>query len=157
MKWKLAVSANWMRDEQSQRPCAIPPFFGCELTPTGSRSAVLPRTGLRGIQRAAAAQEVGDQTGPAGLVRGADARPGVAVEVLVELQQVAPFRVVAELLDRAVHGPAAVGVRAARSRPAARRGRAATSRRRSRSPGAGRVLDREGLAERRRPSAAATR
>ena len=51
------------------------------------------------IERAAADEEVGHEARPAGLVRGADARPGVAVEVLVEQQEVAPLGVVAELRD----------------------------------------------------------
>ena len=59
---------------------------------------------------AATADQVGDQPGPAGLVRGADAGAGVAVEVLVELEQVVPFRVGLELLDRAVDGAPAIGV-----------------------------------------------
>src|SRR5262249_43281281 len=42
-------------------------------------------------------QEAGDAPGPAGLVAGAEARPVVAVEVLVEQDQVAPVRVLLEL------------------------------------------------------------
>ena len=37
--------------------------------------------------------EVGDQRGPARLVRGTDTTAGVAVEILVERQQVVPVRV----------------------------------------------------------------
>ena len=62
------------------------------------------------VEHAATADQVGDQAGPAGLVRGADAGAGVAMEVLVELQQVVPLRVGLELLDRAVDRAAAVGV-----------------------------------------------
>ena len=62
------------------------------------------------IEHAATADQVRDQAGPAGLVRGADARAGVAMEVLVELQQVVPLRVGLELLDRAVDGAATIGV-----------------------------------------------
>src|SRR6516164_11325697 len=43
--------------------------------------------------------EVGDQRGPARLVGGADATAGVAVEVLVEGQQVVPVRVGLEEVD----------------------------------------------------------
>jgi hypothetical protein len=43
--------------------------------------------------------EVGDQRGPARLVGGADATAGVAVEVLVERQQVVPVRMGLEEAD----------------------------------------------------------
>ena len=44
----------------------------------------------------------GDASGPAGLVGGADTGAGVAVKVFVEEHQVAPVRIVPELLRRAV-------------------------------------------------------
>ena len=54
--------------------------------------------GLRLRGRAAARlQELGDQPGPAGLVRGADAAAVVAVEVFVEQQVVAEVRIVLQL------------------------------------------------------------
>src|ERR1019366_6060044 len=43
--------------------------------------------------------EVRDEPGPAGLVRGAQSRPVVTVEVLVELDVVPPPRIRAEPLD----------------------------------------------------------
>jgi hypothetical protein len=52
--------------------------------------------------------EVGDQRGPAGLVGGADAAAGGAVEVLVEGQQVVPVRVVLEQADLAEDRAAAL-------------------------------------------------
>src|SRR6266540_6872214 len=53
-------------------------------------------------------QELGDQAGPAGLVAGADAGPAVAVEVLVEQDQVAPVGIALEQLEGAVDRPASV-------------------------------------------------
>ena len=50
----------------------------------------------------------GDDAGPAGLVAGAEPGAVVAVEVLVEEQQVPPVRIVLELLRAAVHRPAAL-------------------------------------------------
>ena len=63
------------------------------------------------VQRPAADQQVCHEARPAGLVRGADAGAGVAVEVLVEQQQVAPLGVVAELRDAPATGrcPSASG------------------------------------------------
>ena len=72
--------------------------------------------------------------GPAGLVAGAEAGAVVAVEVLVEQQQVAPVRVGLELLDAAVHRPAAVLVRAGTSRVSRPAISSATSRRFSSRP-----------------------
>ena len=57
----------------------------------------------------AAADGVGDDPGPAGLMRSAQAGAVVAVEVLVEDQVVLPRRVVLEPLDPAEAGPPAVG------------------------------------------------
>src|SRR5436190_15518678 len=52
--------------------------------------------------------QVRDQTGPSGLVAGADARAVVAVEMLVEQQVVAPVRIVLELLHAAENRALAV-------------------------------------------------
>src|SRR4029453_16484566 len=54
--------------------------------------------------------QLGDQGRPAGLVTGADASSVVAVEVLVEEQQIAPVRVGLEFLSAAVDGTATIGV-----------------------------------------------
>src|SRR5215203_5322165 len=52
----------------------------------------------------------GDEAGPAGLVRGAEAHAGVAVEVFVEEDEVAPVWVGLKFFVPAVGGAAAVGV-----------------------------------------------
>ena len=57
----------------------------------------------------AAADDVGDQAGPAGLVRRAQPGAVVAVEVLVEHQVVLPRRVVLQALDPAEARPPPVG------------------------------------------------
>src|ERR1700722_3619382 len=57
----------------------------------------------------AAADHVGDQPRPPGLVAGAEARRVVAVVVLVEVDVVPPLRVVLQLVHPAVAGPPAVG------------------------------------------------
>ena len=59
---------------------------------------------------APAADEVGDEAGPAGLVGGAEPGAGVAVEVLVEQQPVVQGRVGLELLGRSERRAATVGV-----------------------------------------------
>src|SRR5688572_11966731 len=46
-----------------------------------------------------------DQAGPSRLVAGAEPRPVVSMEVLIEQDQVAPVRIVLELLRTAVDGP----------------------------------------------------
>ena len=56
--------------------------------------------------------QVRDQSRPSGLVIGAEPGAVVAVEVLVEEQQVAPVRILLELLGAAVDPPPAVRVRA---------------------------------------------
>ena len=64
-----------------------------------------------GVNVAVAAPDgIGDDAGPAGLVRGAEAGAVVAMEVLVEHQVVLPRRVVLEPVDPAEAGPPAVGV-----------------------------------------------
>src|SRR5215212_1823885 len=60
--------------------------------------------------------QIGNQPGPAGLVRGAEAFAGVAVEVFVEEDEVLPMRVVREELGlarsaRAVERAIAIRVR----------------------------------------------
>ncbi len=55
-------------------------------------------------------QQLGHQAGPAGLVAGAEAAAGVAVEVLVEQEVIAEVGVVLEQLDVAEDRPAPVGV-----------------------------------------------
>src|SRR5262245_54081894 len=52
------------------------------------------------------AHEEGDDAGPSRLVAGAQAGAVVSVEVLVEEHQVAPARILLELLDAAVDRPA---------------------------------------------------
>src|SRR6478736_2680056 len=100
MKWKLAVSANWIRERVSAS------------IPIRHRRMKLDEASALGdrIEHAPTADQVRDQAGPAGLVGSADPRAGVAVEVLVELQQVVPLRVGLELLDRAVDRAATLGV-----------------------------------------------
>src|SRR5262245_19738723 len=48
-------------------------------------------------------KKLGDQAGPAGLMAGANAPAVVAVEILVEQDQVAPVRIALEPLVLAVH------------------------------------------------------
>src|SRR6187551_2205716 len=89
MKWKLAVSANWIRESVSASISISHRRMELDEAPTlGDR-----------IEDAATADQVRNETGPAGLVGSTDARAGVAVEVLMELQQIVPLRVGLELLD----------------------------------------------------------
>jgi hypothetical protein len=92
------------------------------------KSCVSPRTAdlflhqtlhqslLRGQQRVATldatkkVQQPCNRAGPAGLVARPDACPVVAVEVLVEQDQVAPVRILLELRGAAVHRAAAFRV-----------------------------------------------
>src|SRR5262245_62125362 len=53
-------------------------------------------------------QPTGNDAGPSGLMAGAQAGAVVAVEVLVEQDQIAPVRVVLEFLRPAVDRPAAI-------------------------------------------------
>src|SRR5262245_22121839 len=52
----------------------------------------------------------GDQCGPPGLMAGADAGAVVAVEVLIEQNEIPPVRIVLQLPDAAVHGTMPVRV-----------------------------------------------
>ena len=72
-------------------------------------------------------QQLGDERGPAGLVARADARAGVAVEVLVERNQVVPVGIGLEQLRRAEHRPATTLVLAGRCSRRRRESSAATS------------------------------
>src|SRR6185369_11169702 len=58
---------------------------------------------VRTVKAAEYPNEGRNQSGPAGLMARADARPVVAVEVLVELQVVAPVRIGLERLRAAIH------------------------------------------------------
>ena len=51
---------------------------------------------------AALLEEFGDQGGPAGLMTGANTRTVVTVKVFIEQQQVAPVRILLELLRAAI-------------------------------------------------------
>ena len=62
-------------------------------------------------------QELGDEAGPAGLMRRADAAAGVAVEVLVEQQVVAEVRVGLQLGALAERPAAGRARRAGRASP----------------------------------------
>jgi len=62
------------------------------------------RQELLGIERAEDLDELGNNSGPAGLVAGAQARAGVAVEVLVEENVVSPVGIGLERLGVAEDG-----------------------------------------------------
>jgi hypothetical protein len=51
--------------------------------------------------------EFSDQTGPTGLMAGAQAHPGITVKIFVKENQIAPMRVAAKSLTCAVDGTAA--------------------------------------------------
>ena len=55
-------------------------------------------------------QQLGDQSRPAGLMRGADASPRIAVEIFVEWDVVPEMHVRLEFLIGSKHGPAALSV-----------------------------------------------
>ena len=59
---------------------------------------------------AALLEEFRHQCRPAGLVAGPNARAVVAMEVLIEQQQITPVRILLELLRAAVDRPAAAAV-----------------------------------------------
>ena len=91
--------------------------------------------------------QVGDEAGPAGLVRGAEARAGVAVEVLVEGDQSRPARVGLELVGSRRTPGGGRRASAGRCRSAGGASSSATSARSSSVPDPGRVLDVEVVAE----------
>src|SRR5215469_90587 len=61
-----------------------------------------------GVELAEGLDQPGNQASPPGLVRRAEPGPVVAVEVLVEQQEVAPVRIVLEQRLAAVYRPASV-------------------------------------------------
>src|SRR5882724_6234345 len=81
----------------------------------GSTSSVMgvrwPGSSLARLTRLlpALGEQLGDHPRPARLVAGPEARPVVAMEVLVEERHVAPVRIALELLGAARAGPPAVG------------------------------------------------
>src|SRR3954451_1608925 len=78
--------------------------------PRCTRIALLPflqAVGRHERRRAAAGDQVGDEGGPARLMGGAEAGPGVAVEVLEEQQRVVPVGVGLQSLVVAEDRPAA--------------------------------------------------
>src|SRR5687768_15950899 len=81
--------------------------------PTKSRAAGSRCPGRRRRRSALAParllDELGHEAGPPGLVAGAEAGAVVAVEVLVEQDEVAPVRILLEGPAAAVHGTRAVG------------------------------------------------
>ena len=85
------------------------PFRGCtdsRHVPHGLRRGLIFRPYGLGLL-AALLEELGYQAGPAGLVVGAQAGAGVAVEVFVEQNRIAPVRVGVETTVGAVYGTAA--------------------------------------------------
>src|SRR5581483_10294032 len=94
----------------------------------------------------AADDEVGDEAGPAGLVRRAETGPGVAVEVLVKQDRVAPGRILLEQRVPAEHGTTSVGA-AQEQRDEPRRELGVDLGERQLLAGPSRALDREGRAE----------
>src|SRR6266704_7004536 len=91
--------------------CRVPTAALCRMarscaTRSSNRPHSVPCPETGGVPQ----DQVDDEAGPAGLVRGAEAAPGVAVEVLVERQQVVPVRVGLEQLLVAEDRPAAVFV-----------------------------------------------
>ena len=86
----------------------LPPDFG--LPVVGVVGSRLLQRRCRNRQYCPAGDEVGDQAGPACLVRGTQTRPAVAVEVLVERDEPMPGRVGLELRGVTVNGPATVAV-----------------------------------------------
>src|SRR5262249_56611425 len=77
---------------------------GAPTTKAVSRRWLMGKSSL-----AALLQELGDDGRPARLVSGAHAGAVVPVEVFVEQQQIAPVRILLELLGAPVDRPAAVG------------------------------------------------
>src|SRR5271166_6599640 len=63
---------------------------------------------LLGVERAENLDQLGDDAGPAGLMAGAKARSGVAVEVLVEENMISPVRIGLELIRVGEGGTAAI-------------------------------------------------
>src|SRR5262249_13043766 len=65
-------------------------------------------------------QELGDQPGPSGLVRGSDSTARIAVEVFVEIEVVAELAILLQLRIERVHLPHTGGVLQEDSREAVR-------------------------------------
>src|SRR5512138_3419680 len=76
---------------------------------TNERGLLAPLQCPLGVQQAEELDGLGHETGPAGLVAGAQSRPVIPVEVLIKQDVVAPVGVGLELLRAAVDGsPAAL-------------------------------------------------
>src|SRR5262249_55562480 len=91
-------------------------------------------------------QQLGDERGPSGLVARADRRAGVAVEILVKRNQVAPVRVGLKARVVAEHRPAANGILQEDSCQSLRELRRNLAQRQH-AAGAGRTLDAVAVAE----------
>ncbi len=88
----------------------------CSLTILASTRPRSVSSSALGVDAPEQVQQRSDQAGPSGLVAGAEAGAVVAVEVLVEQDQVAPVRIVLELGRAAVDRPPAVGIAQERAR-----------------------------------------
>src|SRR6266536_1190104 len=78
---------------------------GIDTLQSGRRLCAPPGDSLL----AALLNQLGCQSRPAGLMAGADSGPVIAVEVLVEQDEIFPVRIVLKFLHAAEHRPAAVG------------------------------------------------
>ena len=101
-----------------QRPSSSVDLLSAHLLPHDP-GLQAPALGLQqglGVDTTEDVQEGSDQAGPARLVAGPEPRAVVAVEVLVEQDQIAPVRIVLELGRPAVDRPPSIGIAQERAR-----------------------------------------
>src|SRR4051794_17095336 len=93
-----------IRDFQRPTPHELPLGVGSWRWRAGTRAPPRPPASS---STSPFVDEIGDEARPAGLVIRAESGTVVAVEVFVEQQQIAPVRILLELLRAAVDAPAA--------------------------------------------------
>src|SRR6185369_7865275 len=105
-----AAAAGWRPPINDPRPGSLPRLDAGApgRSRLDDRGALAELAHLLRGRRREDAHDAGDRPGPAGLVARADPRSAVAVEVLVEQDEVAPVRILLELARSAVDRTAAV-------------------------------------------------
>src|SRR5262245_2742208 len=90
--------------------------FGWPGNTANALIAIISMAGLESPTRTTLQNQFRHQPGPSGLMAGASAPAVVAVEVLVEEDQVAPMWIALELFVLAMHRPSSVGIAEERTR-----------------------------------------
>ena len=88
--------------------CLLAESLAKRQAPVNSSDSVVSFSLAQLHALAALLNKLGDQSRPSGLVARSDASAIVAMEVLMEIDEVAPVRIVLKFLEPAINGPMAI-------------------------------------------------